>query len=242
MAEYLATWTWAEAGGGANVELVVATGWSLPPRLRQLPHVRVQPVEAPAPEPLEAAHPRADRPQPAGVQLVQPLLARPADPHEPDLPEDPQVLGRLRLGHPQVPRQAGHRPLAAPQQPQDLPPPRFGDRVERVRGRRRSCRRAIICPYRNVSTPVARPHHRRGLCDERRAGTVGQVDDRCTVRRPSCASSRTERRYLNPTGLSPTSCPATPRRSAAARTSGTGPDPGTPQRAPRPGGSWRARA
>src|SRR5215213_5180960 len=37
------------------------------------------------------------------------------------------------------------------------------------------------------------------------------VEDRCKVRRPSCASSRTERRYLNPTGLSPTSCPATSR-------------------------------
>src|SRR5829696_7476354 len=36
------------------------------------------------------------------------------------------------------------------------------------------------------------------------------VEDRCKVRRPYCASSRTERRYLNPTGLSPTSCPATP--------------------------------
>src|SRR5215207_8794684 len=38
------------------------------------------------------------------------------------------------------------------------------------------------------------------------------VEDRCKVRRPSCASSRTERRYLNPTGLSPTSCPATSRK------------------------------
>src|SRR5215212_9024660 len=37
------------------------------------------------------------------------------------------------------------------------------------------------------------------------------VEDRCKVPRPSCASSRTERRYLNPTGLSPTSCPATSR-------------------------------
>jgi hypothetical protein len=27
--------------------------------------------------------------------------------------------------------------------------------------------------------------------------TVSQVEDRCKVRRPSCASSRTERRYLN---------------------------------------------
>src|SRR5436190_2121144 len=132
--------------------LVVAIVWSLLPCLLQLLHVLVQPVEALAPEPLEAAHPLVDRPQPAGVQAVQPLLARPADPHQPDLPEDPQVLGRLRLGHPQVPGQFSHRPLAAPQQPQDRPPLRLGDRVERVRGRRRSCHDVIICLYRNVST------------------------------------------------------------------------------------------
>ena len=130
--------------------LVVAIVLSLLPCLLQLLHVLVQPVEALAPEPLEAAHPLVDRPQPAGVQAVQPLLARPADPHQPDLPEDPQVLGRLRLSHPQIPRQVGHRPLAGPQQHQDLPPQRFGDRVERVRGCRRSCHGAIICLYRNV--------------------------------------------------------------------------------------------
>src|SRR5206468_2447625 len=86
-------------------------------------------VEALVPEPLETAHPLVDRPQAAGVQAVQPLLARPADPDKTDLPQDPQVLGRLRLGHPQVPRQVGHRPLAAPQQHQDLPPLRLGGRV-----------------------------------------------------------------------------------------------------------------
>src|SRR5262249_43499466 len=146
----------AVACAGSPPLLVVAIVWSLLPCLFQLLHVLVQPVEAVAPEPLAAAHPLVDRPQPAGVQAVQPLLARPADPHEPDLPQDPQVLGRLRLGHPQVPRQVGHRLLAAPQQHQDLPPPRFGDRVDRVRGRRRSCHGAIICLYRNVSTPSPR--------------------------------------------------------------------------------------
>ena len=34
-----------------------------------------------------------------------------------------------------------------------------------------------------------------------------RMEDRCKVRHPSRASSRTEQRYLNPTGLSPTSCP-----------------------------------
>src|SRR5207249_9071852 len=75
--------------------------------------------------------------------------------------EHPRVLGRLRLPHPQVPRQLGHRPLAAPQHHQYLPPLRLGDCVERVRGGRRSWHDAIICLYRNVSTQPAGPH--RGL-------------------------------------------------------------------------------
>src|SRR5215203_439425 len=156
----------AVACAGSPPLLIVAIVWSLLPCLLQLLHVLVQPVEALAPEPLEAAHPLVDRPQPAGVQAVEPLLARPADPHEPDLAEDPQVLGRLRLGHPQVPRQVGHGPLAAPQQHQDLPPLRFGDRVERVRGRRRPCHGTIICLYWNVSTPRRPAASQEGLCDE----------------------------------------------------------------------------
>ena len=56
------------------------------------------------------------------VEVVRPLLA-PADPHEPDLPEDPLVLTCLRQSHFQVPRQVGHRPLAEPQQHQDVAPP-----------------------------------------------------------------------------------------------------------------------
>src|SRR5262249_59938219 len=119
------------------------------------------------------------RPRPRGAPPVRPLLAPPTAPPQPALPEAPQVFGRLRLGHPQVPRQVGHRPLADPQQHQDLPPLRLGDRVERVRGRRRSCHGVIICLYRNVSTPC----------------------------RPSCASSRTQRPYPNPTPLPPTSFP-----------------------------------
>src|SRR5262245_17592002 len=143
------------ACAGSPPLLVIAIWCSLLPCLLQLLHVLLQPIEALAPEPLEAADPLVDRKQPTGVQAVQPLLARPAYPHEPDLPEDPQMLGRLRLGHPQVPRHVGHRPHAAPQQHQDLPPPRFGDRVERVRGRRRSCHDTIICLYQHVSTPGA---------------------------------------------------------------------------------------
>src|SRR5207302_3252656 len=71
---------------GSPPLLVVAIVWSRLPCLLQLLDVLVEPVEALAPEPLEAAHPLVDRPQPAGVQAVQPLLARPTDPHAPDRP------------------------------------------------------------------------------------------------------------------------------------------------------------
>src|SRR3954463_4602967 len=47
----------AVACSGSPPLLVVAIRWSLLPRLFQVLHVLVQPVEAPAPEPLEAAHP-----------------------------------------------------------------------------------------------------------------------------------------------------------------------------------------
>src|SRR3954462_12058286 len=55
---------------GSAPLLVVVIRWFLLPCLVQISHVLVQPVEALAPEPLEAAHPLVDRPQPAGVQAV----------------------------------------------------------------------------------------------------------------------------------------------------------------------------
>src|SRR5690348_8827027 len=70
----------AVAGAGSPPLLVIAIVWSFLPCLPKFLHVLVQPVEALAPEPLEAAHPLVDRPQPAGVQVVQPLLARLAHP------------------------------------------------------------------------------------------------------------------------------------------------------------------
>src|SRR5262249_58021220 len=57
----------AVACAGSPPLLIVAIVWSLLPCLLQLLHVLVQLVEALAPEPLEAAHPLVDRPQPVGV-------------------------------------------------------------------------------------------------------------------------------------------------------------------------------
>src|SRR6478609_3282987 len=48
--------------------------------------------------------------------------------------------------------QLGDRALTRPQQHQDLPALRFGDRVEDVRRRRCSCHGAIIFRYRHMST------------------------------------------------------------------------------------------
>ena len=130
---------------------VTAIGHSSCLCLLEVLHVRVQPVEALVPEPLEPACPLVDRSQPAGVKAVQALLACLAVPHQPDLPEHPQVLGRPRLGHPQLLGHLGHRPLTRPQQDQDRPALRLGDRVEDVRRRRCSCHGAIICRYRYAS-------------------------------------------------------------------------------------------
>src|SRR3954454_21740283 len=51
------------------------------PCLLQVLHVRLQPVEALVPEPLEPAGPLVDRPEPAGVKAVHALLACLAVPH-----------------------------------------------------------------------------------------------------------------------------------------------------------------
>src|SRR5262245_65508819 len=61
----------AVACAGSPPLLVVVIVWSLPPGLRQLLHVRVQPVETLAQEPLDAAHPIADLPATTGVRGVR---------------------------------------------------------------------------------------------------------------------------------------------------------------------------
>ena len=44
---------------------------------------------------------------------------------------------------------------------QDLPPPGLGHRVERIRCRRRSRHRRIICPYGYISSPRPQPDGER---------------------------------------------------------------------------------
>ena len=54
-----------------------------------------------------------------------------------------------------VAREVGHGPFAAPEQHEDFAPPRFGDRVDRVRGRRRSCHGSHHIPISEyVNVPI----------------------------------------------------------------------------------------
>src|SRR5215470_11232911 len=64
----------AVACAGSPPLLVVAIVWPLLPCLPQFLHVRVQPVEALVPEPLEPAGPLVNRSQPTGVKAIQALL------------------------------------------------------------------------------------------------------------------------------------------------------------------------
>src|SRR6478735_8418397 len=161
--------------------------------LLEVLHVLVQPVEP--------AGPLVDRPQPAGVEAVQPLLAGLAIPHQPDLAEHPQVLGRPRLGDPQLLSQLGHRQLAPTKQHQDLPALRLGHRVEDVRRRRCTCHGHIIFRYRHASTPVE---------DEREMGSP-------STRQPSTASPA---RAMVTTWLTtPRSRTASPRSSTRSTAS-----------------------
>src|SRR5262249_16415205 len=141
--------------------LVIAIVWSLLLCLLQLLRVLVQSVEALVPELLEPADPLVDRLQTARIEAVQPLFAGTANPYEPDLSEDPQMLGRLRLRHPEVARQGGHRPFAALQQHEDFPTLWCGDAVDRVRGLRCSCHHANHMP---ISECVKRSPSAYALC------------------------------------------------------------------------------
>src|SRR5688572_15266758 len=61
------------------------------------------------------------------------------------------MLRHLRLRQPQQLDQVVDRPLSLGEGVENLPAPWFRNRIERVRGRRRSCHGCIICPYGNMS-------------------------------------------------------------------------------------------
>src|SRR4051812_18384347 len=92
-----------------------------------------------------------DRFQRMPVEPVQPLPPVIAHLHHPHLAQNPQMLGHLRLGQPQYTHQVADRPFPIDEDIEDLPTPRFGHRIERVRCRCRSCHTTTIYPYGNAS-------------------------------------------------------------------------------------------
>jgi hypothetical protein len=70
------------------------------------------------------------------------------------------VLGNDRLGEPEVGDQIVHRTLSRPEQVEQLAAARLGDRVERVRCRRRPCHVRNRMP---IQTYVKAVWHHRDL-------------------------------------------------------------------------------
>ena len=111
-------------------------------------------VELLIPERLEGPDPVVNRLEAFGVQRVEPLLARATHGDKTDFPQDAQVLGDLRLGQAERRDHVVDRLLALGEQVENLPTSRFGDGVEGVRGRWRSCHARIIYPNGNISRAV----------------------------------------------------------------------------------------
>src|SRR5918999_393627 len=142
-----------------------AVAWSLSAAvIRLLPplkllHVPVEPGEAATPKLLEPAYPLVDWPEAPRVEAVEPLLSLSADPDEPYLTENAQVLGGARLGDAQRPRHVVDRAFTAFEQREDPTTLRLGDRIEHVGGGRGSCHaRQHIPIWENV-----KPKHESGL-------------------------------------------------------------------------------
>ena len=91
----------------------------------------LQGVEPVGPHPPVRRQPRIDLGKRVRVQLVPPALGVPADANQPGLPQHPQLLGRARLGQPQLPGQVADQPRAVPEQVEDVPPGRLGKHLER---------------------------------------------------------------------------------------------------------------
>src|SRR5688572_6504635 len=112
---------------------------------------RVDCVEPLVPRLLEARDPVTDRLERVAIDPIQALTARITNIHETDFAKNAEVLRDLWLRQAENLDEIVHRPLAAGQDLEDLPPPGFCDRIERVGGRRRSGHGSIyICPYRHM--------------------------------------------------------------------------------------------
>jgi hypothetical protein len=98
---------------------------------RGLVQVPLEGVEALAPERPVGLQPPVDLGQGLGLQGIEASLGIDADPDEPGVPQHPQVLGHPRLTQAEPGHQLVHRPLALPQQVEDVPAVRLGEHLER---------------------------------------------------------------------------------------------------------------
>lgn len=134
-----------------------------------LEHV-IDGVETLLPQLLVPADPCVDLAEWSAVDSVEALPALVPDLHQTHLPEDPQVLGHLRLGLPEPIDQLTHGTLALREEFQDPTAARFGHRIERVGSRRCSGHGANIYSYGNVSR----------MGSQSGTGTPARSDESCS--------------------------------------------------------------
>jgi hypothetical protein len=99
--------------------------------LRGLVQVPLEGVEALAPERSVGLQPPVDLGQGLRAQGVEASLGVDTDPDQPGVPQHPQVLGHPGLAEAEPGHQLVHRPLALPQQIEDVSAVRLGEHLER---------------------------------------------------------------------------------------------------------------
>src|SRR5208282_754747 len=103
------------------------------------------------PEPLELARPLMQRPNRLGVGSIEHLPAIATDVHQAHVAQHSEMLRNRWLLVAKAVYDIPDRAFLQRQVVENLPPPGFGNRVERIRSRRCSCHaRDITFPYGNM--------------------------------------------------------------------------------------------
>ena len=122
------------------------------------------------PELLKRLRPFVQGPYRLGIRPIHHVPSVSPHPHQPHVAQHLQVLRDRGLLQPQRDYDVAHRPLCIRQVNQDLPPPRLGHRIERIRSRSRSCHvgeyiflygnmsSAKFCPRKTSQIPHRRSH------------------------------------------------------------------------------------
>jgi hypothetical protein len=122
----------------------------------KLAEVVVQPVESLIPRQFVLRDPVAQGSQGGWIQAVEMTASHSPTPDEPHFPQNPQVLGDLRLSHRELVDDRPDRPLSLDQEVEDLAAVQIAYRVEHICSGRRAGHPADILPYRHISTAAAR--------------------------------------------------------------------------------------